>query len=133
MDYEKPNVVSVWIGNLASKESLEELLAESEDGASRFAASLGVGWIDHDFCESLFVSRRVSVAELVGCFSYADSFLDAVLESAVARSLPDVNAAILLFDFDYSLAPTEPEIDGMLFVGSYPYDKRSSPRFPVPV
>ena len=130
MDYERPDVVSLWIGNLPSRASLDALLAESEDGVSRFATELEVDWIDHDFCESHFIVQPIGVARFVGCFSYSDSFLDALLESVVPQSLPMINAAVLLYDFDYSVQPNPVAVDRLVFAGSYRYDKGAAPRFP---
>ena len=132
MDHERIGVVSVWVGDLSSRDSLDALLVESEDGVSRFATEFGVGWIDHDLCESLFVARPIGVAEFLGCFSYADSFLDSLLKSVVPQSTPHVNAAVLLYDFDYSLESHPVAVDGLTFVGAYRYDKRAAPRFPIP-
>lgn len=102
MDYEKENVVSVWVGTIGSQEELDSFLQEDEEGLSPFANSLNANWIDHDFCESLFTEERVPAHELLATpFSYAPSFRDPLFKAAKAGEVNDVNAAVLLYDFSY--------------------------------
>src|SRR5437867_3202889 len=101
MNYESPGRVSVWVGNLQNAEELSKLLEEREDGNSAFGRALGVDWIDHDFCESLFIATGENAERFIGYFSYSASFADEAALAAVALGLPGANAAIVVYDFDY--------------------------------
>jgi hypothetical protein len=131
MNYESPGRVSVWLGNLQSSDELSKLLEEREDGDSLFCRVLGVDWIDHDFCESLFIANGEDAERFIGYFSYSSSFADNAGLAAVALGLPRANAAIVVYDFDYRPPPSRPPM-AMTFLGSFAYTKTVPARYSRP-
>lgn len=122
MNYESPGRVSVWLGNLQSCNELSTLLAETGGGPSLFCRSLGTDWIDHDFCESLFIAEEENVERFIGCFSYSASFAVQAGAAALALGLSRCNAAIVVYDFDYRPPLSRPPM-AFVFLGSFPYQK----------
>ena len=131
MNCESPGHVSVWLGNLQNREELSKLLEEGEDGDSFFCRALGVDWVDHDFCESLFIANGEDAERFIGYFSYSASFADEAGAAAIAVGLPRANAVIVVYDFDYRPALSRTPL-AMAFLGSFPYQKTAAAKYSHP-
>ncbi|TYP78118.1 immunity 22 family protein [Paenibacillus methanolicus] len=105
---EKRGYASLWTGRVQSQAQLEELLhiAYTEDGdslPSPFAAYFAIEDYDDDFREAEFREEGCrNLDELLDGFSYADVLLPRFRDRFQGRSFADVNAVILLYDFDYA-------------------------------
>lgn len=125
---ERENFVSTWAGNFNSRDEFDRFFEEriEEDGSiedplNDFAASIGVGFYDHDFQEAVFnddgtVSLRVMLEPL--------SFSTSYIEQAAAANqinLGEVNTVMAPYDFYY--AGTVKTDAPLRFVGAFAYDK----------
>jgi hypothetical protein len=140
MDFEKPGVVSVWLGRFASRTAfgayLEERYEAEGDATplNRFAADFRLGvppryFYDHDFQEAEFrASGPAPIGDLLAPFSGAGSFLSAAAAAARAAGVSEANAAILLYDFHYdpAVSPVAPA-GPVRFLGAFPYMRPSIP------
>jgi hypothetical protein len=123
MNFQKPYVVSVWVGRFDSPSAFEGYVAQTydSDGNSKcqFAEHAGLGWFDHDFQEGEFFERPGFVTDLQG-FSYAASFLEAMSQQLAEGG--DWNSILLLYDCEYDSSRAHPSRASRLrFVGSFPY------------
>ncbi|WP_296382700.1 immunity 22 family protein [Winogradskyella sp.] len=98
---EEQGKVSIWVGNLSSRNDLdkymEEVFDEEGDSTSQFMTDFKIDYMDNQFLEVDFNNQKISLHQkLEGC-SYLDSF---------RNQLPDTNenfnSLICLYNFKYS-------------------------------
>lgn len=113
--FTKDGVVSVWLG-LAD-------LAGWPDNLDLLQDLCGVGYYDHDDQEVNFRSYKlVSLAVLVGEFSYSPSFSNQVIQAASRIGIHEVRWILAQFDFEYDPNRVKRSIqDDPVFLGAFPY------------
>lgn len=96
--YRKPGVVSIWVG--VAKPDLK-----ANRGVDILKEMCGVDSYDPDDQEVILAPARCRspkpVADIVGQFSYSESFRSAVIAAAEARSIHRIYWAVAQFDFAY--------------------------------
>jgi hypothetical protein len=117
--YRKPGVVSIWIG--VAKPDLK-----ATRGVDILKGMCGVDSYDADDQEVILVPARSRspklVADIVGQFSYAESFLPAVAAAASERGIDRVYWAVAQFDFAYHPERVRGEVwSEPVFLGMFPW------------
>lgn len=127
---ERRSVLAVWLADFSTAEQfsayLEERYDERNVGSplSAFAAESGIAWYDHDFLEADYRQPPLAIAELLKPFSYAESFVQAVVERATTAEIARAHAAILLYDFEYAPAGgLVPANSTVSFLGNFSYTR----------
>jgi hypothetical protein len=116
--YEEPGVVSIWVGVV--KPDLE-----ANRGVDILKVMCGVSY-DIDFQEVLLAPDNcrlpVPVAQLLGQFSYSESFLPAACEAATARGIEQIYWAVAQYDFAYHPERVRRKVwPDPLFLGMLPW------------
>ena len=106
---ETENTVSMWIGNFASREELDNYidLRYDDDGeivSSKFydAFQIDIDDIDDYLIEKEYCDSRFSNVydHIIGA-SYADVIIDNLKKIEDALAIPDSNSIILLYNYKY--------------------------------
>ncbi|WP_052723802.1 immunity 22 family protein [Paenibacillus wulumuqiensis] len=121
---EKENRVSLWIGYAASEEQLEEMLefTYEEDGDSElplFAQAFELDHFDDDFREALLLETPgQDWATALQDISYSELLLPEftrLLPEPARLERDKVNAAVLLYHFDYKGTIRQANVGGQLW------------------
>lgn len=117
--YRKPGLVSIWVG--VAKPDLK-----ATRGVDILKEMCGVESYDPDDQEVILASASCRspkpFADIVGQFSYSESFLPAVSEAAAARGIDRVYWAVAQFDFAYHPERVRGEVwPDPVFMGMFPW------------
>ncbi|WP_353777157.1 immunity 22 family protein [Winogradskyella sp. 3972H.M.0a.05] len=98
---EQQNKVSLWVGTVASRSRLNEIMQEVYDDegdvSSQFMEVFKIDYIDNQFQEVYFYENLASKEEAFNGFSYSESFINHIQETNWAEK----NSLILLYNFEY--------------------------------
>lgn len=127
--YDRENFVSIWAGNLDSRQKFDRFFEERieedasiEDPLNNFAESIGIGFYDHDFQEAVFNDDgAVSLRIMLEALSFPTSYIDQAAAAANQSNLGEVNTVMALYNFYY--AGTVKADAPLRFVGAFAYDK----------
>lgn len=106
---ERQNFVSLWIGSINDDESLSkyvELDYNEDEGdflPSQFLIDfdIDIDDLDEDFIEKVAHEKNCNnLPTLIGGCSY-DSVILPRFENMVGTTIPEINAAVLLYNFEY--------------------------------
>jgi hypothetical protein len=111
--------VSVWVGDVASEEQFDAISTERLNDLLEL--SCHVTAISEGTVEP--VARPVH--DLLEGFSGYRTFIDAATSAALARGLVAANAAIVCYHLEIEEGQ-QPDIDGMIFIGSFDGNDRSN-------
>lgn len=129
---ERIGYVSLWIGNVSSDEALEEYLEvdysrEGMLGISGFLKDYQISLDDYDedFVERIFYEEKIEkVGELLAGCSYEETVIPLFNEISDQRNEWEINAAILLYNFEYkgNVNSYEREECKFKYIGSVKYE-----------
>ena len=116
--------VSAWLVNSESQEALVEYVDvenTSKDKKKSLCKAYGIKWYDHDGCEALKFDEITRENMLQA--SYADSFIDGLIEDIAKLDFDEANSLVLLYDFQYNKVPKNQPANAR-FVGHYKYSTK---------
>lgn len=127
--HEREDFVSIWAGNLNSRAGFDRFFEERieedasiEDPLNNFAASIGVGFYDHDSQEAVFNDDgTVSLPVMLEPLSFSTSYINQAAAAADQSNLGEINTVMALYDFYYG--GTVKADAPLRFVGAFAYDK----------
>ena len=117
--------VWVWLGNVDDTFDLYDYMENryvDDDSTSQFRSDFNLPWFDDDFREAIQGEPKL-VGELLEGASYWEDFIGAV-ETKVAALFGDestFNAAVLIYDEDFSPKKFTKKAGGLEFIGSFEF------------
>ncbi len=124
------NKVSLWIGKSMSQKSMEKFIHISYTKSgdikpSKFMRDFNLNYYDEDFKESEYFEETVTTfSDLLNGFSYDDVIIKNYIDLFGNNNFNfDANAALLLYNFEYSkdLLKNEDKKNKFVFIGSVYY------------
>ena len=129
---EKKGMVSLWIGDIESDEALEDYLevGYNEDGTlkvPRFLRDYDIELDDYDedFVERIYLEETVDeLKKLIKGCSYEEMVEPLFSDMIGLNSIQEINAAILLYNFEYigDIKFIEGEGRKFNFIGTVKYE-----------
>lgn len=127
---ERPGYVSLWLGNCATYEELDDYLTgdyTSDDyGPSAFEKDFQIDWFDEDFREAFCKDSPAQDFEklLSGC-SYEKSVIPEFIKHFQLDSKEEFKSVLLLYNFDYhgEIKVSTSEAVHLKYIGSVAYEE----------
>jgi hypothetical protein len=100
MDYEKENIVSIWVGSFSSERVFKRYISYEydDDGNAMcpFAIEQEIDWFEEDFVEAEYFKKGIKMLpHLLEGFSYVSSFQEKAL-AAIGSQLQSSDNSLLL-------------------------------------
>ena len=128
-----------WIGSVESEERFCDFIGEDDSyfdddnvPLSRFIASQGETWYDHDVFEAGYCAEAGSVLEKFGQYSYAEKWASLIEVEMVAHNIPSINAFVMIQIDEFPNRPPRRQVKNpcgckgeginLVYIGEITYD-----------
>ena len=135
-EFEKKNVLSMWVAIVPLTEIPDEYFKQQEDedenAFTPFSRDFGFGAYGLDSLETNIIGERIKTFDqLVGQLSFSKSFVDQAVAAARKQGREHAQGVFVLYEIDYrpklAGASTSPY---MAFLGSFKYDPEADSVLP---
>ena len=122
--------VSIWVGTVNSKKSLDAYLSAQTPEDGQFAKDAGDDWYDHDFIAAHYQKSAVTIASMIESlaqtYHFTPELAGMILQTLRDRGVEQANAWVCLSQHIYR-GDKDKNFNGLMFAGSYEYEIPQAP------